>query len=618
MPNPNSLHPKYKNYSRQKCFVAHSHDAQWREDLISACDDILPQFDLEPWYAAEQVDPTQILLDKVVELIANSRYGIYDLSYWWHKDDKTWKMPCNVFIELGIAIALNCPTLLLSKQHEQKLELPECLKSVREQILPFTGEISLKRILQEHIPEWIKQPPEKNWWNPYCIFGNQICPFREVHPKQKQILDKKLSCLILDSPNKDRQDFRDLTKEVLDSYSNITHTYFDDLSLIEGYQFLLCTHCQTIRSSSFAIYRITPNTPPEVFIAIGITIALEKKFEYKIPKIIITEELKNIPSLLSGYEVILAENDRHIKKKLRQFIPAVLKKIRETTWQPRPLPFIDHENLLDEENEPEKQLENETNKFKIEQTVYISNLSHTVTEEDLNEVFVEYGKVEQIHLPVDPQTNHNRGFAFIAMSTKEETAAAAESLDGAEWVGLKLTVRIATANEVTNLEPEFGQRFGLEKFRIYDLSKEFNLENREILEICDQLNIPYKSHSSTITRYEAERIKVRAEIYKAQKYSSKDSPSVLVAPPRPLVKPANIYIGNLPYKVTQEDLNQLFSDYGSVREITIPEDIQTGHSRGFGFVKMATKTEAETAIAALNGAEWMGRTLKVAQAKPRR
>lgn len=267
MPNPDGLHPEYKNYTRQKCFVAHSHDAQWREDLISACDNILPQFDLEPWYAAEQVDPTQILLDKVVELIANSRYGIYDLSYWWHKDDKTWKMPCNVFIELGIAIALNRPTLLLSKQQEQKLELPECLKSISEQILPFTGEPSLKRILQEHIPEWIKQPPEKNWWNPYCIFGNQICPFRKVHPKQKQVLDKKLSCLILDSPNKDRQDFRDLTKEVLDSYSNITYTYFDDLSLIEGYQFLLCTHCQTIRSSSFAIYRITPNTPPEVFIA---------------------------------------------------------------------------------------------------------------------------------------------------------------------------------------------------------------------------------------------------------------------------------------------------------------------------------------------------------------
>ena len=79
----------------------------------------------------------------------------------------------------------------------------------------------------------------------------------------------------------------------------------------------------------------------------------------------------------------------------------------------------------------------------------------------------------------------------------------------------------------------------------------------------------------------------------------------------------SIYVGNLAYEVTPEDLSTAFSEYGTVNRATIPTDHETGRSRGFGFVEMAEEANEEAAIEALDGAEWMGRRLRVNKAKPR-
>lgn len=79
----------------------------------------------------------------------------------------------------------------------------------------------------------------------------------------------------------------------------------------------------------------------------------------------------------------------------------------------------------------------------------------------------------------------------------------------------------------------------------------------------------------------------------------------------------SIYVGNLSYEVTQEDLTAVFTEYGTVKRVQLPTDRETGRPRGFGFVEMQTDAEEEAAIDALDGAEWMGRTLKVNKAKPR-
>ncbi|HEY9622682.1 MAG TPA: RNA-binding protein [Crinalium sp.] len=79
----------------------------------------------------------------------------------------------------------------------------------------------------------------------------------------------------------------------------------------------------------------------------------------------------------------------------------------------------------------------------------------------------------------------------------------------------------------------------------------------------------------------------------------------------------SIYVGNLSYEVTSEDVTAVFAEYGNVSRVHLPVDRETGRMRGFGFVEMEVDAEEDAAIEALDGAEWMGRTLKVNKAKPR-
>lgn len=79
----------------------------------------------------------------------------------------------------------------------------------------------------------------------------------------------------------------------------------------------------------------------------------------------------------------------------------------------------------------------------------------------------------------------------------------------------------------------------------------------------------------------------------------------------------NIYVGNLPYNVTKDELQELFAEYGEVSEVNIITDKYTGQSKGFAFVEMAKQADAEEAIKALNSSFLKERNLKVNQARPR-
>jgi RNA recognition motif-containing protein len=78
-----------------------------------------------------------------------------------------------------------------------------------------------------------------------------------------------------------------------------------------------------------------------------------------------------------------------------------------------------------------------------------------------------------------------------------------------------------------------------------------------------------------------------------------------------------LYVGNLSFNTTSEDLRDLFAQAGTVETASVVEDRDTGRSRGFGFVEMATREEGEAAIQQLNGKEVGGRNLNVNEAKPR-
>jgi RNA recognition motif-containing protein len=78
-----------------------------------------------------------------------------------------------------------------------------------------------------------------------------------------------------------------------------------------------------------------------------------------------------------------------------------------------------------------------------------------------------------------------------------------------------------------------------------------------------------------------------------------------------------LYVGNLPYNTTEEDLRNLFSQYGSVDSVAVITDRETGRSKGFGFVEFGNDSEARNAIQALSGQEYGGRALTVNEARPK-
>jgi RNA recognition motif-containing protein len=79
----------------------------------------------------------------------------------------------------------------------------------------------------------------------------------------------------------------------------------------------------------------------------------------------------------------------------------------------------------------------------------------------------------------------------------------------------------------------------------------------------------------------------------------------------------SIYVGNLSYDVNKDDLTEVFTEYGEVKRVHIPTDRESGKMRGFAFVEMNSDDQEDQAISTLDGAEWMGRTLKVNKAKER-
>ena len=79
----------------------------------------------------------------------------------------------------------------------------------------------------------------------------------------------------------------------------------------------------------------------------------------------------------------------------------------------------------------------------------------------------------------------------------------------------------------------------------------------------------------------------------------------------------NIFVGNLSFRTSQEDLNATFSQYGNVERVNVVTDRDSGQPRGFAFIEMTERRDAETAISVLNGSELNGRAINVNEARPK-
>lgn len=188
--------------------------------------------------------------------------------------------------------------------------------------------------------------------------------------------------------------------------------------------------------------------------------------------------------------------------------------------------------------------------------LYVGNLPPLLCFPELEDLFTPFGTIQSADLMTDPATGLSRGFGFIEMETEEAARAAMADLDGKEVDGQTLTVNEAKPGRGAPI-PTRGGRRGR-------------------------------------------------------------PPASFGGPPRgPRSSPGTrLFVGNLPYSTGKADLEKVFAEVGQVASVAVVTDRFSGQSKGFAFVEMATKEEANAAIEKFNGQEVLGRVLKVNEARP--
>lgn len=185
-------------------------------------------------------------------------------------------------------------------------------------------------------------------------------------------------------------------------------------------------------------------------------------------------------------------------------------------------------------------------------TLFVGNLPFDVTESTIKALFEPHGKVDLVNIPRDRMTQKPRGFAFVDMSTAEELEAAISAVDGT------------------------------------------HLENRSV-RVMKSVN--------------------KDEVGERKAAAPKRERSNTGASNGPPAGTKKIYVGNIPFSVTKDELKDLYSEYGEVVDVYIPPNPETGEGRGFAFVTMKEEDFLK-AIEGTNGVEFGGRTLVVNEPLP--
>lgn len=187
--------------------------------------------------------------------------------------------------------------------------------------------------------------------------------------------------------------------------------------------------------------------------------------------------------------------------------------------------------------------------------LYVGNLPPLLCFPELEDLFTPFGTIQSADLMTDPATGLSRGFGFIEMETEEAARAAMADLDGKEVDGRSLTVNEAKPGRGAPIPARGGRGRPPASFG----------------------GPPRGPRSSSGTR---------------------------------------LFVGNLPYSTGKADLEKVFAEAGQVASVAVVTDRFSGQSKGFAFVEMATKEDANAAIQKFNGQEVLGRVLKVNEARP--
>lgn len=387
--------------AKEKCFVGYYKEGQLTDDILSACRKILCEspynFDINNVNNPSVKETTE--REVTLNLIKEAPYGVYDISYQRNKNSE-WYIPGDILIEIGMAIATNQKFILIRDSRKRDFLLPEILQGLDIPIIVFSGIPTLSEGLQREFNKAFFTI-QKDYFSQQCNFINMSCKFTDMNPRRSYIRHQGIKTIIIDGDD-GKLDFRHSVDRILRRQAKIQHEYFEVASHKENTTIPFCSFCQAVRYSYIHIYRITENTPAEVFLGLGISFSLTSQ-PYPIPRLIFLEKENDNLSLLEGYmNVKRPVSTRERETLLETFIIEAIKTISNISLSADKFDFNDADKKINLGFE---------NKTLIE--VVIEAL--TTFKEKYKEIYFEKAKKIEIQDIADPLL----GFLNGSLSTIE-------------------------------------------------------------------------------------------------------------------------------------------------------------------------------------------------------
>uniref|UniRef100_A0A7S2R034 RRM domain-containing protein n=1 Tax=Eucampia antarctica TaxID=49252 RepID=A0A7S2R034_9STRA len=279
-----------------------------------------------------------------------------------------------------------------------------------------------------------------------------------------------------------------------------------------------------------------------------------------------------------------------------------------------------------------KKVSTESKEEKEKFTAYVVNMSYDTTEDTMRDVFSEYGTVTNIYLPTDKTSGRPRGFAFVSMSSQEELDKVLESIQ--EVVIDDRTVYVTKARSKSEKNEENKE----DTTKIYVGNVNFDTTEGDLREYFGEcgnvLDVYCPTHQDTglprgfafvtMKADDAEKaidqndgqdfmgrnLSVRESLPRGQKLPQKPKEA------KEKKDEVKLYIGNISFGMEEEDLTEVFEEYGTVLDLYMPRDRETGRPRGFAFCTMSSES-SQKAMEGTDGYEMDGRILRVNEAQPK-
>eukprot|EP00594_Rhizosolenia_setigera_P004590 CAMPEP_0178953920 /NCGR_PEP_ID=MMETSP0789-20121207/8693_1 /TAXON_ID=3005 /ORGANISM="Rhizosolenia setigera, Strain CCMP 1694" /LENGTH=368 /DNA_ID=CAMNT_0020635245 /DNA_START=117 /DNA_END=1223 /DNA_ORIENTATION=+ len=316
------------------------------------------------------------------------------------------------------------------------------------------------------------------------------------------------------------------------------------------------------------------------------------------------------------------------------FVPNTIGSSSVTNRIPSCLFMSDEAEEAVAEAEPVVEASTEPEPASDEFKIFIGNISYETTEENIRELFEEFGEIDSLNVPLDRESGLARGFAFVQMSSKEDGLKAIEALDKIQNNGR--TIRVSeqrSKEELAELKKNRAPVSDPQGSKIYVGNIPFDAGSEDLISMFEEFGEVSDCYIPTdrvtgnprgfafIAMASDEAGEAAIENLNGRDFGgriltvNKSLPKGQAAEPRKSL--TKIYVGNLSFQTSQEEVYDLFSEYGEVTDCYLPiSQDDFGRPRGFGFVTM-DDDDAAAAIEELDGIELDGRFLRVNEAQPK-